>query len=238
MHRMRRCLDPGTYPMRRRSILIRGHIRVLSAHPLAAPLAPPHLHGVALHFRLGGLRHIGDGRLVSLLISQLTTATWALTDRHRHFDGRLTTHPCIGWGLPERKAALSRLAARSLGIRFRVPLSMPRSAPRCLQFLTQLLDFPSQPIILFLRLLQLVSQVTDLCLPIPQLPSQIFVLGAFHCSLSWHGIVRMSSPFPLINYHRHPCEPVWDRELPCFRFAQTYPRQFGVREQAERRKPT
>jgi hypothetical protein len=29
-----------------------------SAHPLAAPLAPPHLHRVVLHFRLRGLRHI------------------------------------------------------------------------------------------------------------------------------------------------------------------------------------
>jgi NTP pyrophosphatase (non-canonical NTP hydrolase) len=69
-------------------MLIRGHIRVLSAHPLDAPLAPPHLYCILLHFRLGGLRHIGDGRLVSFLIPQLTPATRALTDRHRHFDGR------------------------------------------------------------------------------------------------------------------------------------------------------
>src|ERR1700674_6034787 len=103
MHRMRRCLDAWTYPMRRRPILIRGHIRVLSAHPLAAPLAPPHLHRVALHFRLRGLRHIRDGRLVGPLIPHLTPAARALTDRHMHFDGRLTTRPCIGWGLPERK---------------------------------------------------------------------------------------------------------------------------------------
>src|ERR1035437_7889818 len=105
--------------MRRRPLLIRGHIRVLSAHPLAAPLAPPYLHRVALHFWLRGLRHIRDGRLVGPLIVQLTPAAWALTDRHGHFNGRLTTRPRIGWGLPERKGALSRLAARAPGLRLR-----------------------------------------------------------------------------------------------------------------------
>jgi hypothetical protein len=77
---------------------------------------------------------------------------------------------------------------------------MPRSSPRRLQFLAQFLVFVPQPIILFLGLLQLASQVTDLCLPLSQLPSQVIALGAFHCSLSWHGIVQMSSPLPLINY--------------------------------------
>src|ERR1019366_4895865 len=73
-----------------------------------------------------------------------------------------------------------------LGIRFGFSLPMPRSSPRRLQFLAQFLVFVPQPIILFLGLLQL--------------PSQVIALGAFHCSLSWHGIVQMSSPLPLINY--------------------------------------
>src|SRR5450755_193451 len=135
MHRMRRRLDAWTHPMRRRPILIRGHIRVLSAHGLAAPLASPHLDRVALHFWLRGLRHIRNGRLVGPLIVQLTPAAWALTDRHGHFNGSLTTRPRIGWGLPERKGALSRLAARPLGIRFRFSPPTPRSSPRRLQLL-------------------------------------------------------------------------------------------------------
>src|ERR1017187_9524934 len=85
-------------------------------------------------------------RLVGPLIPQLTSAARARTDRYGHFDGRLATRR----GPPERKAALSRLAARPLGIRFGVSLPMPRSSPRRLQFLAQFLVFVPQPIILFL----------------------------------------------------------------------------------------
>src|SRR5450631_37662 len=154
MHRMRRRLDAWTDPMRRRPILIRGHIRVLSAHPLAAPLAPPHLHRVALHFRLRRLRHIRDGRLVGPLIPQLTPAARALTDSYGHFDGWLTPRLCRGWGLPERKGAFPRLAARPFGIRFRFSPATPLSSPCRLQLLVQLFVLPAQTLDFLVGLLQ------------------------------------------------------------------------------------
>jgi hypothetical protein len=64
-----------------------------------------------------------------------------------------------------------------------------------LQLLAQMLIFASQPIVFFLGLLQFAPQVADLCVALLQLPSQVLVRGAFHCSLSWHEIVEMSSPF-------------------------------------------
>ena len=130
--------------MRRRPILIRGHIRMLSAHLLAAPLAPPHFHRVALHFRLRGQRHIRDGRLVSSLIPQLTAAARAWANRHGHGDGRLTTRRYIRWGFPERKGALSRLGARPLGISFRLSPPLLRPSPRRLQLPAQLLILSTQ----------------------------------------------------------------------------------------------
>src|SRR5947209_11198845 len=144
--------------MRRRPILIRGYIRVWSAHPLAAPLAPPHFHRVALHFRLRGRRHIRHARRVGPLIPQLTPAARALTDRHGHFRGRLPTRPWIGGGLPERKGALSRLAARPLAIRFRFSPPTPRSSPRRLQLLAQLRILSAQALDLLFGLLQTLAQ--------------------------------------------------------------------------------
>src|SRR5580658_386091 len=158
MHHMRRCLDAGAYSMRCRPILIRGHVRMLSTHPLAAPLTPPYLHRIALHFRLRGLRHIRDGRLVGPLIPQLTPAARTLADRHRHFHRRLTTRRYIRWGLPERKGALSRFAARPLGISFRLSPSMLRPAPRRLQLLAQLLILSTQALYILLGLLQTLPQ--------------------------------------------------------------------------------
>jgi len=174
---------------------------MLPAHPLSAPRAPAHLHRVGLHFRLRWLRHVRHRHGVGPLPPQFPAATRAWGDRHRHFHRRLICR-CIRRGTPESKLAFPGLAARPPSpffalsrIRFGVGAPTGR-----LQFLAQLLVFVSQPIILFLRLLQLVSQVTDLCLPLLQLPSQVLVRGAFHCSLSWHEIVKMSSPLPLINY--------------------------------------
>src|SRR5579863_3275777 len=160
MHRMRRCLDAWTHPMRRRPILIRGHIRMFAAHRLAAPLAWPHLDRVALHFWLRGLRHIRYGRLVGPLIPQLTSAARALTDRHGHFDGRFTTSPCIGWGLPERKGTLPHLTAWPLGIRLRFSPSTlrPSPSPRRLQFLAQLLILSAQALDILFSLLQTLAQ--------------------------------------------------------------------------------
>src|SRR5579863_3185994 len=158
MHRMRRRLDAWTDPMRRRPILIRGHIRMFAAHRLAAPLAWPHLDRVALHFWLRGLRHIRYGRLVGPLIPQLTSAARALTDRHGHFNGRFTTPPCIVWGLPERKGTLPHLTAWPLGIRFRFSPPTPRSSPRRLQLLAQLLILSAQALIILFGLLQTLAQ--------------------------------------------------------------------------------
>jgi hypothetical protein len=170
--------------MRRRPILIRGPIRVLSAHPLAASLAPPYLHRVALHLWLRKLRHIRDGRLVGPLIPQLTPAARALTGRHGHFNWWLTTRPCIGWGLPKRKGALSRLAARPLGIGFRFSPPTLRPSPRRLQLLAQFLIFPPQTVDLTFGLLQLFTQTPILYFKLVQPPAQVVMLGAFHCSLS------------------------------------------------------
>src|SRR6516225_4957890 len=103
--------------MRRRPILIQRYLRVLSTHPPTAPLAPPHLHRVPLHFRLRGLRHIRDARLVGPLVPQLAPAARALGDRYRHWDRRLTTYPSPGGSLPKGKAAWSRLPPWPLGIR-------------------------------------------------------------------------------------------------------------------------
>jgi hypothetical protein len=89
---------------------------------------------------------------------QLAPAARALTDRHGYFDGRFTTRPCIGWGLPERKGALSRSAARPLGIRFRLSLSTPRPSPRRLQFSAQLLVLSAQTVVILLGLLQTLAQ--------------------------------------------------------------------------------
>jgi len=155
---MRRCLDPWTYPMRRRPILIWRHIRVLSAYPLAAPLAPSHLYCVALHFRLRGRRHIRHRHLVGPFIPQLTPAARAWTDRHGHFHRRLPIRPYADWGLPERKAALSRLAARPFGIGFRLSPPTLRSSPRRLQLLAQLLILSAQPIDILFGLLQTFAQ--------------------------------------------------------------------------------
>jgi hypothetical protein len=62
--------------MRRGPILIRGHLRALPAHPLTASVAPPHFHRVAVYFRLQGLRHIRDRRLVGPLTSQMKTPSF------------------------------------------------------------------------------------------------------------------------------------------------------------------
>ena len=54
-----------------------------------------------------------------------------------------------------------------------------------------MLVFLSQPITLVLSLLQLPLQLVDLSIPLLQLPSQVLVFVAFHCSLSWHEIVKI-----------------------------------------------
>ena len=141
--------------MRRRPILIWRHIRVLSAHPLAAPLAPSHLYRVALYFRLRGRRNIRQCRLVCPLIPQLTPTARALTE---HQGRRLAIGPCAGWGLPVRKGALSRLAARPFGIGFRLSPATLRSSPRRLQLLAQLLILSAQPIDILFGLLQTLAQ--------------------------------------------------------------------------------
>src|SRR6516225_3295909 len=145
--------------MRRRPILIRRHLRVSSPHPPAAPLASPHLHRVALHFWLRGLRHIRDARLVGPLVPQFTPAARALVDRYRHWDRRLTIGPSPGGSLPKAKAALSRLPPRPLGIRLPLSPSALRSSPRRLQLLAQLLILPPQPVDLLVGLLQALAQI-------------------------------------------------------------------------------
>src|SRR3989442_15048163 len=67
--------------------------------------------------------------------------------------------------------------------------------PAAFNSLAQLLVFASQTVILFLGLLQLPPQVADLCIPLLQSLSQVLVRGAFHCSLSCHEIIQMSSIF-------------------------------------------
>jgi hypothetical protein len=186
--------------MRRRPILIGRHIRVLSAHPLAAPFAPPHLYRVALHFRLRGLRHIRDGRLVSSFIPQLTAAARALTDRHGHFDGRLTMRRCIRWGLPEPKGALPSLAARPLGMSFRLSSPTPRSSPRGLQLLAQFLILSAQPLDILLGLLQTLAQnFVFLFQFLDSLEGRVGVCTC-HSKLRYPKTAQLSSVFPLINY--------------------------------------
>jgi hypothetical protein len=43
------------------------------------------------------------------------------------------------------------------------------------------------------------SDIAELCLPLFQLPSQVLVPGALHCSLSWHKAAFLFSKFPLID---------------------------------------
>src|SRR5437899_12367613 len=178
MHHMRRRLHARADPMRGCPILIRRHIRMLSAHPLPAPLASAHLHRVALYFRLRPLRHVRDRHRVSPLPPQFPTAARALRDRHWHFHwcrvGR-----CTRRRFPEGKLALSGPAARPFS-----PL-LAFSWTGCgvvvptgrLQLLAQLLVFASQTVILFLGLLQLPPQVADLCIPLLQSLSQVLVRG-------------------------------------------------------------
>jgi len=200
MHRMRRCLDTGTDTMRRRPILIGCHVRVLSAYPLAAPLAPPHLHRIALHFRLCGLRHIRDRRLVGPLIPQLTAAARALTDRHGHFDRRLTARPSAGWSLPERKGALPSLAAGPFGLSFRLLSPTPRPSPRRLQLLAQFLILPAQPIDILFGLLQTLAQNFDFLFQfLDSLEGRAGVCTC-HSKLRYPKLAEKSSVFPLINY--------------------------------------
>ena len=70
-----------------------------------------------------------------------------------------------------------------------------------LQFLAQSLDlftqpivFFTQPIVLALDLLQTLPQFTEFGLPLLQLLAKVAAVAAFYCSLSWHGIFKMSSP--------------------------------------------
>jgi hypothetical protein len=81
-----------------------------------------------------------------------------LTGRHGYFNWRLTTRPGFGWGLPERKGTLPRLAARPLGISFRLSLPMPRSSPRRLQLFAQLLVLSAQAINVLFSLLQTIAE--------------------------------------------------------------------------------
>ena len=196
MHHMRRRLHSRADPMRGGPVLIRRHIRMLPPHPLSAPLAPAHLHRVALHFRLRSLRHVRHRYGVGPLPPQFPAAARALSDGHRHFHWRRIAR-CIHRGTPERKPALPGLAARPLspflalsGIRCGVGMPTGR-----LQFPAQVLVFVSQPINLLLRFLQLPPKIADLDVPLLQSPSQVLVRGAFHCSLSWHEITKMSSTF-------------------------------------------
>ena len=63
-----------------------------------------------------------------------------------------------------------------------------------LQFLAQSLDLFTQPIVLALDLLQTLPQFTEFGLPLLQLLAKVAAVAAFYCSLSWHGIFKMSSP--------------------------------------------
>jgi hypothetical protein len=196
MHHMRGCLHARADPMRGRPILIRRHIRMLPAHPLPAPLAPVHLHCIALHFRLRPLRHVRDRHRVGPLPPQFATAERALGDGHRHFHWRRVGR-CTRWRFPEGKLALSGPAARPFSPFLALSgIGRGVGAPTGrLQLLAQLLVFALQPIILCLRMLQLPPQVADLCFPLPQSPSQILLRSAFHCSLAWHEIIKKSSIF-------------------------------------------
>src|SRR5437660_913547 len=97
--------------------------------------------------------------------------TRALADRHRHGLRRLTGC-CRRRGTAKSKATFAGLAARPFPPLFPLGLALRLlPSPGGLQFLTQLLVLPAQPIILLLRFAQLIAQDTDLCLPFLQLLS-------------------------------------------------------------------
>jgi hypothetical protein len=156
-------------PVRRRSILIGSHARVLSAHRLSALLTSAHLHGVAFDFWLGSRRHIRDRHLVGSFPLQFAPTTRALGDRHCH-RLRRPTGRCGRQGVAESKSALPGLAARpfSLPLHLDLPPALPR--PDAFSSLRSC-SFSWRSRSISLRLVQLIAQVTNLRLPFFQLLS-------------------------------------------------------------------